>query len=95
MPSSIESWWSDCSRVTFFGEGGRKSSLSRSESGVLGSTVRLPNCFSSDGVQEDGNDGTVSRGLFTKKLQMAKVRTLFKSITLHKFASPNKAFENG
>ena len=30
------------------GEGGRKSSLSRSGSGVLGSTVRLPNWFSSD-----------------------------------------------
>ena len=33
----------------FDGEGGRKSSLSRSGSGVLGSTVRLPNLFSSDG----------------------------------------------
>ena len=32
------------------GEGGRKSSLSRSGSGVLGSTVRLPNWFNSDGV---------------------------------------------
>ena len=34
----------------FDGEGGRKSALSRSGSGVLGSTVKLPNLFNSDGL---------------------------------------------
>ena len=42
--------------------------MSRSGSGVLGSTVRLPNLFSNEVVQEEGDDGATRRGLVTDKL---------------------------